>query len=96
MGLFCYVDRGMGPPQWSDLGMFLENVMLLLREEGLNSCPQECWSTFHRVVASVISPPPDLMLFCGMSIGYEDHAAPVNRLKTERMNLEEFAIFRGF
>ena len=35
MALFCTLDRRMGPPQWSDLGMYLENVMLLLREEGL-------------------------------------------------------------
>jgi nitroreductase len=47
VGLFCYIDRRMGPPQWSDLGMYLENVMLLLREEGLDSCPQECWSTYN-------------------------------------------------
>ncbi|HTT83653.1 MAG TPA: nitroreductase [Rhizomicrobium sp.] len=96
VGLFCYIDRGMGPPQWSDLGMYLENVMLLLCEDGLASCPQECWSTYNRVVAEVISPPHELMLFCGMSIGYEDCAAPVNRWTTERMNLEEFATFRGF
>jgi len=95
-GLFCYIDRRMGPPQWSDLGMYLENVMLLLREEGLDSCPQECWSTYNRVVAETLSPPPELMLFCGMAIGYEDPAAPVNRLQTERMKPEEFATFMGF
>ena len=58
-GLFCYIDRRMGPPQWSDLGMYLQNVMLLLREEGLDSCPQECWSTYNRVVAEMLSPPAD-------------------------------------
>ena len=44
--LFCSIDRTMGPPQWSDLGMFLQNVMLLLTEAGVDSCPQECWSTY--------------------------------------------------
>ena len=24
--IFCFVDKQMGPPQWSDLGMFLANV----------------------------------------------------------------------
>ena len=33
MALFCTIDRKMGPPQWSDLGMFLQSVMLLLRED---------------------------------------------------------------
>ncbi|MDO9488950.1 MAG: nitroreductase family protein, partial [Sphingomonadaceae bacterium] len=30
VGLFCYVDRRHGPPQWSDLGMYLQTLMLLL------------------------------------------------------------------
>jgi nitroreductase len=96
VGLFCYLDRRMGPPQWSDLGMYLENVMLLLREHGLDSCPQECWSIYNRLVAEFLAPPPDLLLFCGMAIGYEDKSAPANKLRTERMKLEEFAEFRGF
>src|SRR5262249_53196356 len=28
--LFCYIDRGMGLPQWADVGMYLQTVMLLL------------------------------------------------------------------
>ncbi|HLY05227.1 MAG TPA: nitroreductase [Rhizomicrobium sp.] len=96
VGLFCYIDRRMGPPQWSDLGMYLQNVMLLLREEGLDSCPQESWSTYNRVVADVLSPPPELMLFCGMAIGFADATAPVSRLSAERMAPDEFATFLGF
>ena len=42
--LFCFIDRGMGRPQWADLGMYLQTVMLLLRAEGLHSCPQMAWS----------------------------------------------------
>ncbi|MGD0189671.1 MAG: nitroreductase [Rhizomicrobium sp.] len=96
VGMFCYIDRRMGPPQWSDVGMYLENVMLLLREEGLDSCPQECWSIYNRLVAELVAPPPELLLFCGMAIGYADTSAPVNRLVAERMALDEFAEFRGF
>jgi hypothetical protein len=40
--LFCYIDRDLGRPQWADLGMYLQTVMLLLRAEGLHSCPQIC------------------------------------------------------
>jgi nitroreductase len=96
VGLFCYIDRRMGPPQWSDLGMYLQNVMLLLRERGLDSCAQECWSIYNRLVAEFLGSPPELMLFCGMAIGYADESAPVNRLRTERLKLAEFAELRGF
>ena len=35
--LFCFVDRQMGPPQWSDLGMFLQTFMLLAQEQGVGT-----------------------------------------------------------
>ena len=70
--LFCYIDRDLGLPQWADVGMYLQTVMLLLRAEGLHSCPQMAWSQVRKTVAEILSPPDELILFCGMSIGYED------------------------
>ena len=95
VALFCYVDRGMGPPQWSDLGMYLQTVMLLLRERGLESCAQECWSVYHREVAAQLSPPAEWMLFCGMAIGHADPDAPVNRLRSRRLPLDQFVQWRS-
>jgi nitroreductase len=93
VALFCFLDRQMGPPQWSDLGMFLATVMLLLREAGLDSCAQECWSRYHRTVRQFLNPPEEWMLFCGMAIGYEDRGATVNRMVSDRAPLGEFARF---
>ena len=89
--LFCYIDRDMGLPQWADLGMYLQTVMLLLRAEGLSSCPQMSWAKVRKTVAEVVSPPDELMLFCGMSIGYEDPA--VSYIRTGRAPLEETLTF---
>ncbi len=89
--LFCYVDRGMGRPQWSDLGMYLQTVMLLLRAEGLHSCPQMAWAKYRTTVAKILSPPDELILFCGMSIGFED--ATVNHSRTGRAPLGETVTF---
>jgi len=82
--LFCTVDRRMGPPQWSDLGMYLQNVMLLAMEAGLATCPQECWAIYPETIEAFLATPADRMLFCGMAIGYEDPNEPANRLRTER------------
>src|SRR5215472_11129451 len=54
--LFCYIDRDLGRPQWADLGMYLQTVMLLLRAEGLHSCLQMAWSVYRKTVAEVVSP----------------------------------------
>ena len=89
--LLCFVDRRMGPPQWADLGMYLQTVMLLLRERGLHSCPQEAWSLYHRTVRAFVSAPTEWLLFCGMAIGYEDPAAPVNAIESPRLAFEDFA-----
>jgi nitroreductase len=40
--------------------------------------------------------PPELLLFAGMALGYRDESAPINRLRTDRAPLEEFAELRGF
>jgi nitroreductase len=89
--LFCYIERGMGRPQWSDVGMYLQTVMLLLRGEGLHSCPQMAWSTVRTTVADIVSPPAELMLFCGMSIGFEDITVPSTG--TGRAPIEETVTF---
>ena len=96
VGLFFCLDRRMGPPQWSDLGMYMQSVMLLAREHGLHTCAQEAWSVWYRTVGEYLQLPPELMLFSGMALGYRDESAPINSLRTDRAPLEEFAELRGF
>jgi nitroreductase len=95
LALFCSVDRQMGPPQWADLGMFLQTVMLLLREAGLHSCAQECWALYAQTVGEFLSLPDAQMLFSGMAIGYEDTTAPINQWRSARVPLDEFTRFYG-
>jgi nitroreductase len=90
---FCFVDRQMGPPQWSDLGMFLQTFMLLAKEAGLDTCAQEAWSIKHDSVAQFVKACDDEMLFCGMSIGYKDPDAIINTLFSARRPINEWATF---
>ena len=91
--MFCFIDRQMGPPQWSDLGMFLQTFMLLAVENGLATCAQEYWSSRHQAVSAFVGAPENEMLFCGMAIGYADTSAPINSLRSERMPVDEWARF---
>lgn len=91
--IFCYVDRQMGPPQWSDLGMYLQTFMLLAVERGLGTCAQEYWSVRHKAVTSFVGAPENEMMFCGVAVGHPDPDAPINTLTTERMPLDQFARF---
>ena len=90
---FCFVDDQMGPPQWSDLGMFLQTFMLLAKEAGLDTCAQEAWSIKHDSVSSFVKAEESDILFCGMAIGYRDNNAEINSLDSKRRPLREWAKF---
>lgn len=91
--LFCFIDRGLGTPQWSDLGMFLQTFMLLAEEAGYQTCAQEAWSAAHEQVRSFTGAPDELMLFCGVAIGKANTEHPINSLVSERAPVDEFATF---
>lgn len=91
--LFCYLDRTMGPGQWGDAGMYLQTVMLLLRAEGLHSCPQVMWTTYRKTVSRIVGADDGLTLFCGVSVGFEDEGVPV--LRTGRADMTETVRFIG-
>ena len=94
--LFLHCSRIMGPPQWADMGMWLQSVMLLLVEHGLASCPQECWAMYGATVRAELGLDDGQILFCGLAIGHADEDAPVNRWPVPRVGLDEVIDWQGF
>ena len=73
--------------------MFLQTFMLLAQEAGLDTCPQEAWANRSEAVTEFVEAGDELMLFCGMAIGYQNPDAPVNTLVSDREPLEVWAKF---
>lgn len=96
VGMIFAIDRCFDKPQWVHLGMFIQTVMLLAQEAGLGTCAQEAWSVWPKTVSAHLGLPTNLVVYCGMSLGYADEAHPINKFTTDRMPLDEFATFRGF
>ena len=94
--MLVHTPKYMGPPQWSDIGMWLQTVMLLLREEGLDSCAQEAWAGYSPQVREMVDIPDDHIFFCGMAIGYRDPDAPVNQFDVKRAPLDESVRWEGW
>jgi len=95
--MFVHFPRLMKEPQWSDTGMWLATIALLLREEGLDSCFQEFMAYYATVIRDFLGLDHErTMFFCGMAIGYRDPEAPVNNFVRERVPLEEHVKFIGF
>lgn len=91
--LFCYLDRTMGPGQWADAGMYLQTVMLLLRAEGLHSCPQVMWTMYRTTVGETTGADDGLVLLCGLAVGHEQDRVPP--LRTDRADMTETVRFIG-
>ena len=91
--IFCFVDKQMGPPQWSDLGMFLQTFMLLAQEAGIDTCAQEAWAMKNDSVSEFVGSDKNDILFCGLALGYKDEDAVINQLSSERRPIEQWAKF---
>ena len=96
VGIFFSLDRKLGQPQWADVGMYMQTVMLLAVEHGLATCAQEFWARYPKTVAEHIALPDDHMLFSGMALGWADESAPITGLRTRRDPFEVWCEMKGF
>lgn len=94
VGLIFTIDRDLEIGSWLDYGMFLQNVMVVARSHGLETCPQAAFAPYHKVVRRVLGLEENEAVVCGMSLGYADWDKVENTLITERAPLEEFVTFR--
>lgn len=93
--MFCHTPLMMERAQWADMGIWLQTVMLLLQEEGLDTCAQGAWGHSGTMVRELLGIGDDHAVYCGLSIGHADAAAPVNSLRTSRAPIEENVRFMG-
>jgi nitroreductase len=96
VGMIFTIDRCLEQGSWLDYGMFLENIMVAARAQGLHTCPQAAWVKFHKVVREALAIPETEEIVCGMALGYEDTDAVENELRTEREPVSGFVTFDGF
>ena len=92
-GVFISAEKIMGIGQWCDIGMFIQNFLLLAFERGLATCAQEAWANHSEAVKSFLNISDEHILFCGIAVGYEDTTATINKLRSDRAPIEEFATF---
>lgn len=96
VGLLLTLDRRLNTGSYMDLGMFIENILVAARGQGLHTCAQAAFATFHEVVRRHLPLGEEELLICGISLGHADPDAPENHLVTEREPVEAFARFYGF
>ena len=93
VGLIFTIDKRLELGSWLDYGMFIQNVMIAARAQGLHTCPQAAFCNYHEVIRKELGFSEQQALVCGMSLGHADPAAPENSLISERASVAEFATF---
>ena len=94
IGLIFTIKRNMQPGQWANVGMFMQNIMLLACSRGLGTCAQEAWALWPSVLRDFLEIPNDELVYCGMAIGYADLTAPINQFQSERAPVEEYVTIK--
>ena len=93
VGLIFTIDRNLGQGSWLDYGFFLQNIAISARARGLHTCPQAAFADFPQTIGTHLQFDAEEMLVCGMSLGFEDVAAPENQLQTQREPVSAFTQF---
>ncbi|MFI8952379.1 nitroreductase family protein [Streptomyces sp. NPDC053750] len=76
----------------ADVGAYMQTLLLAMTAYGVDSCPQGLLSFYADTVRAELGVTGGKLLV-GISFGYADEAAPVNRVKTERAPLESTTAF---
>lgn len=90
VGLLVFLDRRLGQGSWVDIGIFLQNLMLAAESEGLATCPQASLAEYPDIVRGSLGIGDEMVLVCGLSLGYADPDAAVNGYRTPREPVDAF------
>ncbi|MGY4274150.1 nitroreductase [Streptomyces sp. M18.1] len=89
---FLFVTGDGGPRLAADVGTYLQTLLLAMTAYGVASCPQGLLSFYADTVRDQLGVTEGRLLV-GVSFGYADPAAPVNRATAGRAALEEVTAF---
>ena len=92
---FLFLPEPFGLREAADLGMYAQTLMLAMTAHGLGSCPQTALSFEADLIREILGIPASNKLLFGISFGYPDPDAPVNRCLTDRAALPDAVTFHS-
>jgi len=95
VGLILTIERRLNTGSWMDLGMFMQNLMLSARGQGLHTCPQAAFANYHDIIRRHLPISGEEIVVCGMAVGYRNPDAPENIWRTDREPVSGFTQWVG-
>lgn len=93
VGIIITGDKRLEMPQYMDIGIYTQTLMLLAREAGLHTAPQGWWRNWHETAHDMLDIPDGDEVLVGMGLGYGNPDAPVNNLYADRAEMDESVTF---
>jgi nitroreductase len=92
---FLFLPEPFGLREACDLGMYAQTLMLSMTAHGLGSCPQTALSFEADIIREILEVDSGNKLLFGISFGFPDADAPVNRCATDRAGLADCVYFHS-
>ena len=96
VGIIFTIDRRLEIGSWLDYGMFLQNVMLAARAQGLETCPQAAFANYHGVIREVLGLDETKSSSADCRSASRITAPSSTRWRPTVRKRADFATFRGF
>jgi len=89
---FC-MEKYLGIMGAVDLGIYAQTLSLIMKEQGIDSCMQGALGQFPTPVKQILNIPDEMGILFGMSFGYADKDAAVNKTATDRVEMGQSVSF---
>jgi len=86
-------EKNLGENTFIDIGIMAQTIMLLALEFGLATCPKTSIAAYAPIIRKTLNIPDSKMIIMGISLGYPDNEAYINKLTMDRIPVEEFVTF---
>lgn len=93
VGIIITGDRRYDVPQYMDIGIYIQSLMLLARAKRLHTASQGWWRMYPNLARDHLDFPETEEVLVGMAMGYADPDAPQNQFRTDRAELSQLIRF---
>lgn len=87
------IPQVLGSPDVLSVGLWLQTLLLALTERGLGTCVEVSVAGYPEILRKELGIAPDLLILCGLAIGYADDASSANLLHLGRDPIENNVVF---
>jgi len=87
------MHRDLGRADALSVGMYLQTLLLAFTERGLGTSIEVSVTGYPEIVRAQLAIQEELLILCGLAVGYPDPDFPANRLHVSREPIDKNVVF---